>query len=137
MGEQAAECPLSPHPRPYRRHHMLYARVSRYFSPHKLCPSPASVLLSLRLVCSGSMILRRKEKEERCPHTLEPGLGQLDRKFRGIEREAVTGSSWAHFLGLKDSSLHGRGVAKDGQEPSPLRGAQGWSLSSGSGRTQS
>ena len=48
-----------------------------------------------------------------------------------MEREAVTGSSWAHSLDLKDSSFHGRAVAKDGQEPSPLRGAQRWSLSSG------
>ena len=48
----------------------------------------------------------------------------------------MTGSTWAHFLGLKVSSLHGRDVARDEQELSPLRGAQGWPLSSGSDRTQ-
>ena len=147
MGEQAAKCPGDPVPSPappWAIQMLSHAVCSceQALQPTQALSKPCLnehvlllLLLSLRLMCSGSMILRRKDKEEKCLHTLEPGLGPI-RKFQGIEREAVTGSNWVHFLGLKVSSLHGRGVARDEQELSPLRGAQGWPLSSGSDRTQ-
>ena len=54
-------------------------------------------------MCSGSMILRRKDKEEKCLHTLEPGLGPIRQEIPGnrkggSDRLHLGSFSWSEGL---------------------------------------
>ena len=99
MGEQAAKCPGDPVPSPappWAIQMLSHALCSceQALQPTQALSKPCLnehvlllLLLSLRLMCSGSMILRRKDKEEKSRKTtnaeIELKMQDLPRSCKG------------------------------------------------------
>ena len=66
-------------------------------SAHTALSKPCLGSLEPDVGVSGSVTLRRKEKEERCPHTLEPGLGPIRQEIRGNGKGGSNGLQLGPF----------------------------------------